>query len=41
MLAGMRGFRYQAIIGEGKSLGISGGFSVNIQKLDATIAASI
>ncbi|MEJ0034343.1 MAG: glycosyltransferase family 61 protein [Bacteroidota bacterium] len=37
MLAGMKEFPYQAIIGEGKRLDISGGFSINIMNLEALI----
>jgi hypothetical protein len=41
MLAGMKGFSYQAIIGEGKRLDISGSFSIDVTKLDTLIVSML
>ncbi|MEI9917928.1 MAG: glycosyltransferase family 61 protein [Bacteroidota bacterium] len=41
MLAGMKGFPYQAIIGDGTRLDISGSFSVDVQKLETLIVSML
>ena len=41
MIADMKGFRYQGIIGEGKTLDLNGGFVIDIPKLDKMIAALV
>jgi len=34
----MKGFRYQGIIGEGKTLDLNGGFVIDIPKLNKMLA---
>lgn len=37
MLAKMKGFLYQAVIGEGESINLTGGFAVDVQSLEAVL----
>jgi capsular polysaccharide biosynthesis protein len=41
MIADMKGFDYQAIIGEGKSLDMYGSFSIDVPKLETLIVSML
>lgn len=41
MIADMKGFKYQGIIGEGKGLDLNGGFTIDTSRLDTMIASLV